>query len=422
MAKKLKQNFLLVIFSTALGLVLAELIFRLLLFSSFDFMKPLQKPGNYSNHLKHSPEDFYNDDYFKLNYLFNHSYELYHPDSLLGWWSYFSANSRIHLEEDSVKDKRPLLLYGDSFARCIDSTLCFEDYLHRDTGFYAKHYLLNYGAGGYGLDQIYLLFRETAHRYTKPFVIFSFLTTDLDRSLLSVRDAPKPHFKLVDEKLELENVPILQNSETFFDENPPEINSYLWNYFKSSGFIEFEQDSLELQNHIEEIKALNKAILLAAFQELKTFGEDYLLLIFQPEFHEDESWRMKFIRELCLEHQVPFLSYTDLRNADLIDKKYQIERYMIMGDGHPNSYANHLVSKALKNYILSPAYRDSIQALNNSWAQHAVIKNTGYFKRLIYQSEDWLAAVEKKALEKGIGLDSMVFLDASYMAGQVKAN
>lgn len=41
-----------------------------------------------------------------------------------------------------------------------------------------------------------------------------------------------------------------------------------------------------------------------------------------------------------------------------------------------------------------------------------------YFIKSIKESPDWLASVQKKAIKKGISLDSMIYLDAVYMANQ----
>ena len=64
---------------------------------------------------------------------------------------------------------------------------------------------------------------------------------------------------------------------------------------------------------------------------------------------------------------------------------------------------------------------DSIQNLLNSKYQNNLSefeKKVEFYKKQIKESSEWLSAVEKKAKNKGISLDSMIYLDAVYMANQ----
>ena len=63
------------------------------------------------------------------------------------------------------------------------------------------HFLLNYASGGYGLGQILLSLEKSLANYDAPFVVFGFLTYDIDRSVLSVRIGQKPYFVLEDDEL-----------------------------------------------------------------------------------------------------------------------------------------------------------------------------------------------------------------------------
>lgn len=185
-------NIALLAASIVITLILAEYIFRFILFSKIKMFESLRVPSYYVPHINCKDEDFHTVDYWKLNYLFKKDFNIEHPHPILGWTGKFSKKTLEHYNQDKLNDKRPVLLFGDSFAMCIDSVECFEEILNRDTTFSSGHYLLNYGVGGYGIDQIYLLFNATVDSFNNPFVIFSFFTTDMDRSMLYVRDAQKP--------------------------------------------------------------------------------------------------------------------------------------------------------------------------------------------------------------------------------------
>ncbi len=396
-------NISLLILTTVIMLVLAEYAFRLILFSDSEIFAYLRNPYYYSDHIKHENEDFYNENYWKLNYLLNGNFNVENPNPLLGWTGFFGKKTLDHRDWKAAKGKRPVLLYGDSFAMCVDSVECFEDILNRDSAFASDNFLMNYGVGGYGVDQIYLLFKNTVDKFENPFVIFSLLTTDMDRSMLNVRDAQKPYFVLNDEGLELQGVPITLSSKEFFEQNPPDIKSYLWNKFKSSTLYTSEQNKEIETEYIAKMKELNKAILMEVFRKLKELNTNYVVLIFHPVHLPDYGWRLTFLRELCRENEVPYICDLDVRKADNNYSKYNQYRYAIMEDGHPTSYSNVLISNELKQYILDPEYRKVL-----------------YYKERILFSPEWLETVKLKAIKNGISLDSMINMDAKYMAGQEK--
>ena len=105
---------------------------------------------------------------------------------------------------------------------------CFQDILNADTTFSKRCYMLNYGVGGYGVDQTYLLMSSSVAQYRNPVIVFSLLTEDLDRALLSVREGPKPRYVLDDGKLESRMIPIDRDPADSFARTNPAIRSYLW--------------------------------------------------------------------------------------------------------------------------------------------------------------------------------------------------
>ena len=196
---------MLITLSTIVTFFIAEFAFRKVLFSNSESFASLKQPSYYSDYLKHRNEHFFNDNYWKLQYIFNPQKEVGFLHPKLGWTGYFDSETYLHNDVKKIIGRRPVLLYGNSFTMCMDTVKCFQEILNSDHEFADRHYLLNYSVGGYGLDQIYLLMDASAEKYNNPFVIFSMLTTDLDRSLLSFRLAPKPrltsHKKVLSEIL-----------------------------------------------------------------------------------------------------------------------------------------------------------------------------------------------------------------------------
>jgi hypothetical protein len=401
-------------------LFVSEKSFQYILFNTEDKFLFLKNPSLYSNHLSDGKNDYYNTNYWKLNYLFNRPIDFDYPHTQLGWSGFF-YRSYEHLNEKDIKNRRPVLLFGDSFAMCSDTVQCFEDILNSDEEFSKNNYLLNYGVGGYGVDQISILFNEAVDRFKNPIVIFSLLTSDMDRSLLQARDGQKPYFVLEKNELILKGTPISLSSNDFFHKNPPDIHSYLFNKYKGSNLNIFKNQEDELEQYIYKSKALNKAILLKTIQKLKENKTDFLFLIFHPEHFSSNDWRLEFLKELFINNDVPYLCDLDLRETDNTFEEYNPFNYALKDDGHPTTYLNKLVSSEIKKFTLKPDYRINFKPENYlSYIESKIIKDVKYYKRLILKSPKWLESIKLKASQRNITADSMIYLDALYKANEIK--
>jgi hypothetical protein len=386
MKKKWISNLILVLISTFIALVIGELALRFMLFSKSKSFESLRDPSAYAVYPKDDSEDFSNEDYWKLVYRFRNRNNIENPQPLLGWWGFFNRETLEHVDEKQLQARRPVLLYGDSFAKCVDSVRCFEDILNNDSTFSSDHYLLNYGVGGFGIDQICLLFEETVDRFENPFVIFSLLTTDMDRSMLQFRDAQKPYFEIKGDSLELRGVPIDQSTDEFVKDNPPIIRSYLFNRFRNTILNPVKiQNQDKKKTYIEGIKELNEMIITRAHENLKKSGLGYVFLIFH------------------------------IRENDSTYASYDPYHYAIRGDGHPTSYMNTLIARELKQIILGNDNLGIVKEINNRNLGSVVSRDIEYYKNQILSSPEWLEHFKEKAEKRGITLDSMIYLDAKYM-------
>lgn len=340
--------------SLLFSFTLAEIGYRIVLFNSNPAFDSLRKPSLFADY-------FSEDDYWKLYYLFDSKFkppQQPHPD--LGWVGDFSRDSYIHNQIEHIGDRRPVLLYGDSFARCVKIALCFQDLLNSDQTFSKEHYLLNYGVGGYGVDQIFLLFQKSVHHYDDPFVVISLMTLDLDRSILSVRTGQKPYFLIEDSKLELKGIPITPNPDIFFATNPPQIKSYLYRRIIHSNLLPKQIASfLRRDNdYISKKIQVNEKIILEIVKELRTNNIDYVFLIFHPNWSgvstlDDETgWRDSFLKQLLHENNIPYIWSKDLFKQDSRDGKYSYDDYINPGIGHPTTHFNRLIADEIKKYTL----------------------------------------------------------------------
>lgn len=102
-----------------------------------------------------------------------------------------------------VVERRPkILFFGDSY---VESAACSDDTITTKLEALTGVDTLNYGVGGYGLDQIALYYERVVPRFDRDdtLVLIGLIQDDLERTLLKVRTSPKPYFTLRGDALEL---------------------------------------------------------------------------------------------------------------------------------------------------------------------------------------------------------------------------
>jgi hypothetical protein len=126
----------------------------------------------------------------------------------LGWVDpAFDRVSFAHTREADLAGRRPVLLFGDSYARCMcDELNCFEG-LMEHSEWAASHRLYNYGVRGYGIDQVAI--HATDLTTGSPFAFvqeqFDYLCSDLSRYPVSRAVAASSAVPLVLSPITLRN-------------------------------------------------------------------------------------------------------------------------------------------------------------------------------------------------------------------------
>jgi hypothetical protein len=223
------RDFALAGFSLIITLLLCEVAVRLLTIRSDSgqvyFGDLALKP--YAIDTEPTQKDL--DEYFEAG---DSSYLMY--DDTLGWTIRPNATSRngeyasnsqgLRADRDFALEPAPgvvrIALLGDSFTHGSDVTLdkAWSTQLETlliERGVNAE--VINFGVGGYGMDQALLRWREVAINYQPDIVIFGFVADDVNRNLTMFRrfctgsktDVPffKPRFVLEGDALRLVNSP-----------------------------------------------------------------------------------------------------------------------------------------------------------------------------------------------------------------------
>jgi len=233
-AKRNRRRLGCVGFAIVLGLLLPEVLVRWMLFGSSELAESygaeLRDPGLYADPLLDT-------EYWTLRHalgmdLIAQSAENHHPE--LGWRPrMLDAETLRHRDEEHLDGRRPILLYGASYASCVTPHIeCFQGLLEA-SNLSDEYCLLNYGCGGYGIDQVYLLMRATLDLYADldPIVVvLPVLDSDFERSSLDFRSLPKPRLELVDGELRHMGPVPSGGADAYLRERGIGITSYAWAY------------------------------------------------------------------------------------------------------------------------------------------------------------------------------------------------
>ncbi len=346
--KNLIINLTVSVLAVCLTLVGGELVFRALLFHGPAFMKPLESPGLYA-------ESDSSDTYWKLWVAFGGTPAV-RNDPLLGYRKHgIRPNTYLHAQASEIGSRIPVLLYGDSFAQCtVPPEDCFEGILNNNSEFSAKYYLINYGVGGYGLDQIYLLYQKTIGLYHNPVVVFSLLDADIDRCVLTMNQGQKPYFVVNNGQLNLRGLPIETDQRKFFADRPPEITSYLGRLVMFRIFPDWNDANSPSDPQRSKKEELGKAILLTVSKDLNTRGLEHVFLVFEGLHRawKPLNWRIKFLADLFSKHNMPHIWARKSIEHSTTVEDYDHRKYIVSSaDHHPNRLANSIVSERILEWL-----------------------------------------------------------------------
>lgn len=260
------------------------------------------------------------DEVWKLEWLMNDAGRLHdapNADAKHGWLDTIERSTYRHPGESRIASRRPVLLYGDSFAHGnTPPEQSFQSLVERSE-LAKQHALLNFGVGGYGLDQTWLLLRESIDHYAPldPIVAIGvFVDDDIDRCVLSFRCWPKPRFTLVGDELR-DPEPVTTDIHAYLEEHPLGIRSYLWRFLKYRRRVLPQRLQFFLRDEerrIDEKQAIARAILTAMHRDLTARHIQHFVL----EFHGENTligngtrdWQEAFLERTCRELDIPLVS------------------------------------------------------------------------------------------------------------------
>lgn len=328
--------------------LIIEVLIRVSLFSDHFKIERIRQPGLYGGY----SED---DDYWKLYYKLIGEFKPPNPKAIhpmLGWsQAWVDKSNPLGLRDESLRlidaEKKKILFYGNSYVRgASNSEYEIPSYMNSKL---KEAAVIDLSSGGYGLDQMFLMFKLTNEKVASPYIIFGILVDDdLDRSVLSVRTGQKPYFDLKNGKLTLKGVPVDPDPQHYFNTNPPKIKSYLFRLIFRGFFHGY-------LNKINQKIAVNAKIIEEIGSVCKTKQYPLSFVLFYGEgYLRFTSWQELFIKHKLKELKIPYIDTKDFLKNYAGHNKVDFSAFYIAKGytrNHHNNLGNRIISDAILNYF-----------------------------------------------------------------------
>jgi len=206
----------------------------------------------------------------------------------------------------------------------------------------------NYALESYGLDQIYLSYKLTAHLNQNRNIVIGFLLEDLDRSIFAKREYQKLIYTKKDNFFEIKNIPIKQTKNNSFN-----LDFYLYRFIDN--FYKLYKNNFDPR--LSECKSEIKKDLFSFFIDdmMKTanaYNQKLIIITFnlKEDLINKPSWRYNYIKNYLLDNNVSHIdSYRILKEKSKNDVK-EINSYFGV-DKHNNKKSfKYIVNELVKNY------------------------------------------------------------------------
>ena len=275
--------------------------------------------------------------------------------------------------------------FGDSFTHCDDVTNneTWQSIIENTD---VNIEVINFGVGGFGLDQAYLRYLEDGRQYNSHIVLIGFMSENIYRNVNVFRPfyfpdtgipLAKPRFRVEGEKFSLLSNPmhhlddykilLSHPQETLFRMG---MNDYYYqNRYKSGGYDWSPTVRLiKILRYTVKNELSSNSIMINDSYNEKSEAFRVTIKIFDEFYHEvKKNKSIPIILIFPNEHDVslyqkqkkkrysPLLSYLDsqgYRYIDLVEIFEQAEiESLFSAKGHYSPFANRLVAKHILNYI-----------------------------------------------------------------------
>jgi len=324
--KKIWSNFIIYILTF-------EILFQLLFFLNFDFIK--QPILFYNGYCDQKYWDLYNK---KTNIDEDISYHpiLTYKKSQLIIPEKFINNK---IKKEKFK-KSKISLYGSSYINHKN----FKKILNKSTNLKFTNYALD----SYGLDQIYLSYKLTAHLNQNRTIIFGFLLEDLDRSMFHFRDYQKAKFVLKNNKFYLDNVPVNLNLK------PNKVNDfYLYRFLKNFyNLLTNDFDPRSSKCLLADKKRLFEYFLKNIKKDSEKFNQKIIFITFnsKKDLIKNSNWRHQYMKNYFKKNNITHIDSLKIMKKKLSKENEDLEEYFGSDNHNSEKSFDYIYSEFVKAY------------------------------------------------------------------------
>ena len=273
-------------------------------------------------------------------------------DPMLGWAYLKNVDNPLGVLTNTRYDidaaaRNNILFYGDSYVE--HGTLMQDKIPQQLDRFLPDYKVFNFGVPGFGLDQIYLRFKQSHLSFKKPIIVFGILTVDIDRCILKYRNRPKPYFVIKENTLLLEGIPVVPDKESYIKKNPPDVNSYfgaalirLTRYLNAGALSENDHYKRS------EKEGISRKILEQIVHEARKHELDFRFVIFVHRV--GGGWRKQFLIQEMERLKVPYIDTEEVL-LQALPKSGNFSTVYYDKTSHHNELANAIIAKAIAREI-----------------------------------------------------------------------
>ena len=306
-------------------------------------VKPVSTLTNYVN--PNCGEDYY---WLSASPQAASSTNTYDPE--LGWRPRPKPGNPKGLPWPIVMDERPKTwFFGDSFiAGVVAPENSIPARFEVET---RERQALNYGVSGFGLDQIWLRYRQESRNIPAGAPVFiGILSNDLDRSVLSYFYALKPVFRRTADGYQLVPPPAEKDIPAALENTPAPLWSYAVALLRSvaelaaTGF-----DRSEVNCNAAEKRAVNAYLIDAIITEAKLRGHVLRWILFDSfaAFYKPANWRYDFMKESLDRRGQIYLDTLNVLSCAAQKANTPPETFFIRVGGHLETDGNRVIARAL---------------------------------------------------------------------------
>ena len=297
-----------------------------------------------------------------------------HIEDMYGPGIYLKTNSQAFRNEKDFSINIPdrklrLLCSGDSFTLgygvANNRTWCYLL-----TTLIADLETVNLGQGGYGIDQIYLLYKRNGLKLEHNIHIFAFITWDFSRmKSADFAGYGKPVMTLVGDKLVVDNIPIPKRS--YYNPRFTQSIRFLSRELKAVEFSRAVMKRLlpKRKNSETSERKTNQQVqkvfakILDDLQTMSQERDSTLILVYLPvekDYFGSKStylWQ-QYVKVEAKKRGILLIDLVE----DLKQLSHQeIKSFFIQGDGHYSNKGNAYVADRLSKALLTlPELRERI--------------------------------------------------------------